>query len=83
MLDLGHLPVQGHRAHHLSAKGLPNGLMAKADAKDRNARRCSLDDLEADTGFVGAKDLKSAATINALAQSATAAAMIKYRTVMR
>jgi len=39
-------------AHDLAAEGLADGLMAKADAEDRNIRRSLLDQIEADTGLV-------------------------------
>ncbi len=41
------------RAHHLAAENLADGLMAKADAEDRNGGRSLLDQVEADAGIVG------------------------------
>ena len=41
------------RAHHLAAEDLADGLMAEADAEDRNAGRGLLDQIEADAGVIG------------------------------
>ena len=52
--DLGQLPMHGHRrAHHFAAVDLPDGLMAEADAEQRNLRAGLGDEVEADAGLVG------------------------------
>src|SRR6185295_7977862 len=43
---------RNRRAHDLAAEGLADRLMAEADAKDRDGRRCLADQVEADAGVV-------------------------------
>ena len=52
VLDLEHLAVLRRGAHDLATKRLADGLMAEANAEDRNARRRLGDEFEADAGFV-------------------------------
>src|SRR5262249_21701005 len=51
--DLGDLSMLRGCAHHLAAKSLPDGLVAKAYAQDWYGRRGLLDKVETYTGFIG------------------------------
>ena len=52
--DFGELAVhRNRRPDHAAAKSLADGLVAEADAKDRNVRGGALDQIEADAGLVG------------------------------
>jgi hypothetical protein len=53
MLHLGKLAMDRYRrAHDVAAESLADGLMAKADAKDRDGGRGLVDQLEANAGIV-------------------------------
>src|SRR5215472_11535414 len=53
VLDFRKLAVhRDRRADDLAAEGLADGLMAETDAEDRDARRCSRNQVEADAGLV-------------------------------
>ena len=53
MQNVGDLAVDGlRRAHDLAAKGLADGLMAEADAEDRDFRAGLADQVEADARLV-------------------------------
>src|SRR6185369_598792 len=54
MANFGELAVNRlRRPHDVAAERLADGLMAEADAEDRDGRRGLFDQIEADTGLVG------------------------------